>query len=69
MITDRVSIMKMNPMKGRIRTVSVKKAITARVAPKLRDPVSPMKNLAGGMFDQRKAEVAPMISPQKVARM
>ena len=42
MMTDSVSITKMNAMKGRMRTVSVSIAMTPSVAPSARAPVSPM---------------------------
>jgi len=42
MMQERVSITKMNPMNGRIKTWSVSMAMTPSVAPRLRAPVSPM---------------------------
>ena len=42
MMQERVSITKINPINGRIRTWSVSIAMTPRVAPKLKAPVSPM---------------------------
>lgn len=68
-ITERVSITKINPIKGSTSTVSVRNAITPMVAPRARDPVSPMKNSAGGTLNHRKAAVAPKITPHRVANM
>lgn len=42
MIDERVSITKMNPTKGSIKTWSVSMAMTPSVAPRLSAPVSPM---------------------------
>ena len=42
MITERVFITKIEAMKGRIRTVLVIMAMTPRVAPNDKAPVSPM---------------------------
>ena len=42
MMTDSVSMTKMNPIKGRIRTESVSIAMTPNVAPNASEPVSPM---------------------------
>jgi len=66
MITDKVSITKINPMTGRTATESVIIAITPNVAPSDSEPVSPMKNFAGGMLNHTKASVAPEITPQSV---
>ena len=68
-ITERVSITNMNPIKGNTSTLSVRKAITAMVAPRVSEPVSPIKNLAGGTLNQRNAEVAPIINPHNVVRI
>lgn len=68
-MTESVSITKIKAMKGRIRTVLVIMAITPIVAPRANDPVSPMKNLAGGMLNQRNAVLAPQMTPQNEARI
>lgn len=69
MIIERVSITKINPMIGKTATESVNIAITPSVAPSEREPVSPMKNFAGGMLNQTNARVAPAITPQNAANM
>ncbi len=42
MITERASITKIKPIKGSTRVWSVSMAMTPRVAPREREPVSPM---------------------------
>ena len=68
-ITDSVSITKIKQIKGRTKIVSVSIAITPIVAPSAKEPVSPMKNFAGGMLFHKNAAVAPANTAQKVARI
>ncbi len=53
---------------GKTRTCSVRKATTARVIVRAIMPVSDIKNLAGGMLCQRKANIAPTSTKQKAAK-
>ena len=62
MITEAVSITKMIPIRGRTRIWNVTRAVTARVAPRARDPESPMMICAGWTLNHRKPRMAPIIS-------
>ena len=55
------------PIIIRTRAESVRSAMTASVEPMENAPVSPIKNLAGFILNQRKAIKAPIIAPQKAA--
>ena len=52
---------------GRINAESVKNAIVESVMVNPIMPVSPIKNLAGGMLNQRNAKVAPAKTDEKAA--
>ena len=56
---------KSKAMIGRIRTCFVRNATTTRVIVKAIIPVSDIKNLAGGILNQRNASKPPTITKQK----
>ena len=68
-MTEIVSKMNIPPAMRSTRRVSVIHAMTARVAPREREPTSPMKTRAGRILNQRKAMSAPTITRQNAVRM
>lgn len=69
MMTERVSITNMKPMRGSTATESVIMAITPSVAPRDMAPVSPMMKCAGKMLYQTNPSNAPTNTAQRAARM
>ena len=63
---DKNSTKNKRPKMKTIKTLPLKRAMVARVAPKERDPTSPRKTLAGYTLKYRKAMMVPIQMPIKV---
>ena len=68
-MSEPASATKMMPMSGRMRTWPVMRAVTASVAPRESEPVSPMMIWAGWTLNHRKPSSAPMIRALSTARL
>ena len=67
-ITERVSTTYSPPRTASSSWVLVNRARAARVPPRAREPVSPMKMRAGGAFHHRNPAVAPIMAAATMAR-
>ena len=65
---DPASTTNGNPMIGRSNGAFVRSAIVASAMPSEVAPVSPMKNRAGGILNQRNASMLPMSTPMNAAQ-
>jgi hypothetical protein len=67
-MTDKASIKGMNKNNGKNKAVLVYIAKIPNKTPKVMDPVSPMKNLAGLILNHRKAKTPPITTAKRDAK-
>ena len=67
MITEMVSRTNSPPIIAKTISCFTIIATAAKDPPKDKDPVSPMKILAGGALNHKKPKHAPIIAPQNIA--